>query len=93
MVDNPQALAKELHTKDVMKSAWIPQTMGDQIWFWLEFKDQDTKNNYLNWLNNDCTLHSRDIDKKKTYPRDMLMHKKYVTNELWTQEEVDHWTR
>lgn len=87
-VKEPQKLARELKSDKTIKSVWIPQTLGDQIWYWLEFKDQADKNEYIKWVEN-CDLFSIGYKGEKFYPKNMFMH----NEKHFDQEQVDYWTK
>ena len=50
-VGNPQELWGKLKPRNCIDSAWIPQTIGDQIWMWFEFKNKSDKDEYIKNLN------------------------------------------
>lgn len=81
---DPQEISKKLLPKNIISYAWIPQTMGDQVWFWLEFKNELDKNEYLQWLETaNIQGSSSQWDSINTNAKDMLMH--------IDQNEMDHW--
>jgi hypothetical protein len=40
---NPQEFWNVAKPKNCIDSIWIPQTIGDQIWMWFEFANEDDK--------------------------------------------------
>lgn len=44
---NPQEFWNVAKPKNCIDSIWIPQTIGDQIWMWFEFDNEDEKNEYI----------------------------------------------
>ncbi len=65
--DNPSLFYKRISTKKYIKKMWIPQTSGDQVWIWLEFKNENEKEVYIN------TLDENDKEKiSKGFNQDIL---------------------
>lgn len=85
---------KDIKPTNCISSAWIAQTIGDQIWMWFEFANKEDKKQFLKELKAKKmkVLGPRwPNDKEDTYhdPIKWLMHK-----EKWlTQKEIDHWTK
>lgn len=44
---NPDAVWKRLLTNKVIKNAWIPQTLGEQVWMFFEFSTVEERNEYV----------------------------------------------
>ena len=96
---NPQDIWKLLKPLNCINTAWISQTIGDQVWMWFEFANESDKSNYINSLK-PFMIHLewheamngklRDKSEDKIFdPIEYFMH-----NEGWmTQEEIDHWTK
>ena len=43
----PQKVYKEIYPDNCIKYVWIPQTLGDQVWLWFEFRTIEEKKNFL----------------------------------------------
>lgn len=88
---NPQKLWQDIKPNNCIKAMWIPQTIADQIWMWFEFKNEDDKNKYIEWINN-CDIYC-DVSwvlpdgVTKDYPKNMFVK----NSDYWTQEKIDHW--
>jgi len=84
--ENPQQLWKEILPTNCIESKWIPQTMGDQVWMWFEFRNQLDKEEYIDWVNAShisCqSAWSIDIE-TTTYLKDMLFD--------FSQEQINQW--
>lgn len=48
--ETPQSCMKEIMPKEYVDYKWIPQTLGDQVWLWIEFSSVVEKKNFLNTL-------------------------------------------
>lgn len=46
----PQKVYREICPNNYINRAWIPQTMGDQVWVWFEFNTIKEKEEFLNNL-------------------------------------------
>ncbi len=44
---SPQDVLKEIRPTNHINYAWIPQTLGDQIWVWYEFNTSEEKEEFL----------------------------------------------
>jgi hypothetical protein len=38
--------------EEFTQEIWVPNSMGDCVWFWIEFTTLENKNNYIEKLNN-----------------------------------------
>ena len=98
-VTNSHKIWEILKPYNCINSIWIPQTIGDQIWMWFEFKNILDKNEYIKNLKSIEILNEwhelknkRLIDKQEVIIFDPRLH--LMQDEEWlTQDEIDYWTK
>lgn len=96
-VTNPKELALKLNPDNRKSFSWIPQTLSDQIWLWIEFYNEDDKQQYIDNLE-PVSIVKKYILVKNGKETDVIKEsvfdpkKNFMHNESWmTQERIDHW--
>jgi hypothetical protein len=83
--DDVKKLHKEIHPEIYKNYAWIPQTLGDQIWLWYEFNTENEADAYKKWIIDSGIKSFSTYDNTDHYVRDMFMDV--------SQKDLDYWIR